>query len=174
MAQELVDKFDESQNPQVSCQNPGPPKATLLPYPLRISRPDKQTVVIEYELRETPRVIYLDPDHLPGKPSAMGHSVGRFEGDVLVVETTNFVADRWGSHTGVDSSDQKHLLERYSLSDDGLALEIQMILTDPVYLSEPVNIDYFMSKIADRQLLDVECTLENARLYLEAGLSPGQ
>jgi hypothetical protein len=173
LAQALVDQFDESQNPQVSCQNPGPPKATLLPYPLKISRPDERTVVIDYELRETPRVIHLDRDHPAGEPSAMGHSIGRFEGDVLIVETNNFIADRWGSHTGVDSSKQKHLLERYSLSEDGLALEIQMVLTDPVYLSEPVTIDYFMTKIADRQLLDVECTLENARLYLEAGMSPG-
>jgi hypothetical protein len=61
------------------------------------------------------------------------------------------------------------LLERFALSDDGLALEIQMTVTDPVYLSEPVTIDYFMAKVADRQLIGADCTLENARLYLEAG-----
>lgn len=170
LAQELVDNFDESQNPQVSCQNPGPPKATLLPYPLKISRPDEKTVVLNYELRDRPRVIHLDREHPAGEPSVNGHSVGWFEGKTLVVESTNFVADRWGLHTGVDSSEQKHLLERYTLSDDGLALEIQMIVTDPVYLTEAVTIDYFMAKIADRQLVEVECTLENARLYLEAGL----
>ena len=88
----------------------------------------------------------------------------------LVIETSNFIADRWGLHTGVDSSEQKHLVERYSLSDDGLALEIQMTVTDPVFLSEPVTIDYYMAKIPDRQLVDVPCSLENARLFLEAGL----
>ena len=70
----------------------------------------------------------------------------------------------------MDSSDQKHLVERYALSDDGLALEIQMVVTDPVYLSEPVTIDYYMSKIPDRKLVDVQCSLENARLFLEAGV----
>jgi len=174
VAKELVDNFDESQNPQVSCINPGPPKATLLPYPMKISRPDDRTIVFDYELRESPRVIYLDRDHRPGKPSVMGHSVGWFEGATLVVETNNFVANRWGIHTGVDSSEQKHLLERLSLSDDGLALQIQMTVTDPVYLTEPVTIDYFMAKIADRQLVDADCTLENARLYLEAGLDPNR
>lgn len=169
MAQKLVDEFDESQNPQVDCQNPGPPKATLLPYPMKIRRPGNGTVILEYELRERHRVIYLDRDHAASEASVTGHSIGRFEGDELVVETSNFVADRWGLHTGVDSSDQKHLLERFSLSDDGLALGIQMTVTDPVYLAEPVTIDYFMAKIADRELVDVECTLENARLYLEAG-----
>jgi hypothetical protein len=44
-----------------------------------------------------------------------------------------------------------------------------MTVTDPVYLAEPVTIDYFMAKLADRELVDIECTLENARLYLEAG-----
>jgi len=170
LAQELVDNFEESQNPQVSCMNPGPPKATLLPYPMMIKRPDDKTIVFDYELREAPRTIYLDRDHLPAKPSKLGHSIGWFEGDDLVIETTNFVADRWGTHTGVDSSDQKHLVERFSISDDGLALEITMTVTDPVYLSEPVTIDYFMAKIADRDFVNVDCTLENARLYLEAGL----
>lgn len=174
LAQKLVDDFHESQNPQVSCQDPGPPKATLLPYPMQISRPDDKTVVLDYELRNSPRVIYLDRDHPAGEPSANGHSVGWFEGDTLVVQTDNFIADKWGTFTGVDSSDQKHLVERFSLLDDGLSLEIQMVVTDPVFLSEPVTIDYYMSKLADRQLVDVECTLENARLYLEAGLGSGQ
>ena len=174
LGQALVDNFDESQNPQVACKDPGPPKATLLPYPIKISRPDDKTIVFDYELRTTQRIIYLDRDHPPGEPSAMGHAVGWFEGDTLVVETTNFIADRWGIHTGVDSSDQKHLLERYSLSDDGLALEIQMTVTDPVYLAEPVTIDHFLAKLEDRQLVDVDCTLENARLFLEAGLDSKQ
>ncbi|MBT6210044.1 MAG: hypothetical protein HOI35_08510 [Woeseia sp.] len=169
-AKKIVDGFSEDQNPQIECKDPGPPKATLLPYPIRISRPDNQTIVFDYELREKSRVIYLDRDRPPGAPSSWGHSVGWFDRDTLVIETTNFVADRWGLHTGVDSSDQKHLMERVALSDDGLALEFQMIVTDPVYLSEPVTIDYYMAKIADRQLVEVPCSLENARLFLEAGL----
>ena len=169
-AKKLVDDFSEEQNPQIECKNPGPPKATFLPYPIKISRPGDGTIVFDYELRENPRVIYLDRDAPTGEPSAWGHSVGWFEGDVLVIETTNFVADRWGLHTGVDSSDQKHLVEHFSLSDDGLALEIQMVITDPVYLSESVTVDYYMAKIPDRQLLEAHCSLENARLFLEAGL----
>ena len=172
LAQQLVDDFSEDQNPMVACKNAGPPKATLLPYPIRISRPDDTTIVFDYEFRKPPRMIYLDRDHPSGEPSAWGHSVGWFEGDELVIETTNFIADRWGSHTGVDSSNQKHLLERIKLGNNGYALEFEMILTDPVYLEEPVTIEYYMSKMADRPLLDTPCTLENARLFLEAGLDP--
>jgi len=170
IAQNLVDNFNEDQNPMVECKNPGPPKSTLLPYPIKIHHPGNDTIVFDYELREHPRVIYLDRNRPPGEPSALGHSVGWFEDDTLVIETTNFVADQWGNHTGVDSSDQKHLIERISLSDDGLSLNIQMILTDPMYLTEPVTIDYYMSKMSTRELITMQCSLENARLFLEAGL----
>jgi len=165
----LVERFNEDQNPQIQCRNPGPPKSTLLPYPIQISRPDAATIVMRYELRDAPRVLHLDRDRAPGPPSKLGHSVAWFEGDELVVETTHFVADRWGIHTGVDSSEQKHLLERFKLSNQGRSLDVQMTVTDPVYLKEPVVIDYHLAKLPDRELLSVPCTLENARLFLEGG-----
>ena len=167
--QTLVDGFNEDQNPQISCMNPGPPKATLLPYPIRISR-SADSIVMDYELRDEPRIIHLDANAPAGLPSKLGHAVAHFDGDVLVVETDNFVADRWGSHTGVDSSEQKHLIERFSLEDGGMALKIEMTLTDPVYLSAPVTIDYYLQKIADRELISVPCTSDSARLFLEGGL----
>ena len=169
-AQSLVANFDETRNPQIDCINPGPPKSTLLPYPIRISRPDDQTIVMEYELREEARAIAFDAAREPGEPSKQGHSVAGFEGDVLVIETTNFIADRWGIQTGVDSSDRKHLLERVTLASDGLALEIEMTVTDPVYLLEPVVINRRYVKLPDRELLEVACTRESAQLFLEGGL----
>lgn len=169
--QALVERFDEAQNPQVECRDPGPPKATLLPYPIKITRPDERTVRIEYELRDEPRIVYLDPSVKPGAPSQLGHSIGRFEGDELIVETTNFIPDRWGIHTGVDSSEQKHLIERFRLARGGLALDMTMIVTDPVYLERPVEIEYHLSKLADRDLIRVPCTPESAKLFLEGGLS---
>jgi hypothetical protein len=166
---ELVAQFEETQNPQLDCEDPGPPKSTTLPYPIVISRPAADTFVFDYDMRDQQRVIKLDQDIVVGEPSKVGQSTGRMEGGVLIVETTNFSADRWGSFTGVDSSAEKHLVERYSLTDGGMTLRVQMTLTDPVYLSEPVEIDWYLRKLADRELLPVNCTLESARLYIEAG-----
>ncbi|MGE4659010.1 MAG: DUF6152 family protein [Gammaproteobacteria bacterium] len=168
-ARALIDGFNESQNPQVGCKDPGPPKYMLLPYPIQISRPNDKTIVIAGELRTEPRVVYLDQAEPPEESSALGYSVGWFEGAELVIETTNFVADKWGIHTGVDSSDQKHLVERYSLSEGGMALDILITVSDPVYLEEAVVFEHHMTKIADRQLSSVPCSLESARLYLEGG-----
>ncbi len=57
----------------------------------------------------------------------------------------NNVHYRWGIHAGLDSSDQKYMVERYSLEDDGMTLKILITVTDPVYLSEPLVIDYSMT-----------------------------
>jgi hypothetical protein len=168
-AKGLVDAFDESTNPALDCYDPGPPKSTILPYPHIISRPDAATVLIERDMLPTPRVVHLDRNTAPGVPSTMGHSVGWFEGDVLVVETTNFLADRWGSHTGVDSSDQKRLLERYSLIDGGMGLKAEITLTDPVYLAEPVTFEHYWKKLGDRALVQAPCTLESSQLWIEGG-----
>ena len=167
--QALVNGFDENRNPMVSCGNPGPPKSMIVPYPVMITRPDERTVVLERELMEELRVVHLDRDHPPGEPSVLGHSVGWFEGDALVVETTNFTADTWGTHTGIDSSEQKHLVERFTLSDDGLYLHAEITVMDPVYLAEPVTFTHRWTKLADREVIQAPCTMEAARLYLEAG-----
>ncbi len=116
-----------------------------------------------------PRVVHLDRDYPVGAPSEKGHSIGWFEGDVLVVETTNFVADRWGMHTGVDSSEQKHLLERFSLINDGMGLMAEITITDPVYLTEPKTFNHYWRKLADRELVQAPCTLESSKLWIEGG-----
>jgi hypothetical protein len=167
--QALVDRFAESQNPMIECIDPGPPKYLLLPYPIEISRPDETTIVMAGELRQHPRVVHLDRDHPKGPASALGHSVGWFEGDELVVETANFIADRWGTHTGVDSSEHKHLLERFRLSNGGLSIDVEITVTDPIYLSAPVTFDYHLTKLPDRELVQVPCTRDSARLFLEGG-----
>ena len=141
----------------------------IVPYPVNITRPDDKTFVFERELMKDLRVIHLDKDHPAGTPSKLGHSVGWFEGEELVVETTNFVADAWGTHTGIDSSAQKHLIERFRLSADGLYLHAEITVTDPVYLAEPVTFSHRWMKLADREVIQAPCTMEAAQLYLEAG-----
>lgn len=167
--QELVDNFHQDQNPMVTCGNPGPPKSMIVPYPVMITRRDDDTYIFERELMRDVRVIHLDQDPVPGEPTKLGHSVARLEDGQLIVDTSNFVADKWGTHTGIDSSRQKHLIERFSLSDDGLFLNAEITITDPVYLTEPVTFSHRWKKLADREVIQAPCTLESAKLYLEGG-----
>ena len=99
----------------------------------------------------------------------MGHSVGWFEDDTLVVETSNFIADKWGIHTGISSSEEKHLVERFTMLNDGLNLKAEITVTDPVYLSEPKTFSHHWRKLVDRDVVQAPCTMEAAMLYLEGG-----
>lgn len=169
--QAMVDAFDEDGNPMTNCGNPGPPKAMIVPYPLSITRPDDEHFIFERELMEEVRVVHLEHDHedLKEERSRLGYSVGRFDGEELVVETNNFVADKWGTHTGIDSSAQKTLVERFALADGGTHLLARITVTDPVYLAQPVTFIHRWKILADRAVIQAPCTMEAARLYLEAG-----
>lgn len=174
--QAMVDGFDEDNNPMVKCTNPGPPKSMIVPYPISITRPDDKHIVLERELMQDVRIVHLDHHHEDPKrpPSKLGFSVGRFEDDELIVETTNFVADRWGTHTGIDSSTEKHLTERFKLTDGGTHLLAHITVADPVYLAEPITFLHRWKKLAERPVIQAPCTMEAAQLYLEAGYDEGK
>lgn len=171
LGQELVANFNESQNPVLTCGDPGPPKSMTLPYSHQISRLDENTLVIGRDLMEGQRVIHLDRSQVVGSPSKLGHSVGRYEDGDLIVESSNFIADVWGGHTGINSSDQKHLIERFTLTDDGLGILLTITLSDSVYLSQPVTFTHKWIKMPDRELVQTPCTEESAQLWIEAGLN---
>ena len=143
----------------------------ILPYTHLVSYQDENTLIIERDMMVGSRVIHLDRNSLPGPPSKLGHSIGRFENGDLIIETSNFTADLWGTHTGIDSSEQKHIRERLHLVDNGLGIEIEITVTDPVYISEPKTWTHRWIKAIDREVIRAPCTLESAKLFIEAGYS---
>ena len=167
--QALVDGFSEDQNPILECDDPGPPKSMILPYTHLIRYQDEKTLIIERDMMIGHRVIHLNQDTEQSPPSKFGHSVGRFENGDLIIETSGFTPDSWGTHTGIDSSEQKHLRERMRLVDDGLGVEIDITVTDPTYLSEPKTFIHRWIKAIDREVIRAPCTLESAKLFIEAG-----
>ena len=87
---------------------------------------------------EIDRIVYMDGRVPPlGERRRQGHSVGRWEGDVLVVETTSFADDAWGTARGIPSGPRKRVVERYRLTDGGETLTVDFTLEDPEYLTEP-------------------------------------
>jgi Family of unknown function (DUF6152) len=90
---------------------------------------------------DSERIVYLDGRaHPPAtQTSLQGHSVGRWEGKTLIVETTNFKDHPMGLSLSTPSSTQKKLTERLALSEDGKTLIYSGVLEDPVYLAKPVE-----------------------------------
>jgi hypothetical protein len=74
------------------------------------------------------------------EPTRHGHSIGRWEGDTLVIDTIAFEPNPSGIALSVPSSPGKHTVERLTLTDDRLRLRYQITVEDPVYLAEPATL----------------------------------
>jgi hypothetical protein len=103
--------------------------------------PDDDTVIIRSEFFDTERVVHMDGRGHPadGPRTNQGHSIGRWEGDVLVVDTTLFADHPSANGNGVPSGPNKHLIERFSLSEDRTRMIVDVFLEDPDYLAEPFS-----------------------------------
>jgi hypothetical protein len=106
--------------------------------PFEIKR-EAGAVVVDHQFMDSRRVIHLDRTAPPpGTPrSTMGYSTGRFDGDALVVETTNFVAATLEPRYGVMHSAELKLTERLEVNDETHELEITWTIDDPKVFKEP-------------------------------------
>jgi hypothetical protein len=97
---------------------------------------NKDTIVLEYGQFGLKRTIYLNMKEHPRnvKPSRAGHSIGRWDGDTLVVDTVGFSPGFL--NTPVRNSDKLHTVERFVLDPNKMALTRSYIAEDPVYLKD--------------------------------------
>jgi hypothetical protein len=117
------------------CEVPGMPYAMMSPYPIEIvDQGDRLS--IRGEAYDLTRVVYLEPPTASRGPTALGLSVARFDGDELVVETNAIDYHSYGD-LGPAQSNESRVVERFKLSADGLTLDYDITVTDPVMLAEP-------------------------------------
>jgi hypothetical protein len=102
------------------------------------------------------REIVLDRPHDPTEPSWMGNSVGRFEGDTLVVETIGFNEHVWLNALGAPHSDALKLTERYRLVAGGEYLELRMTADDPKVLRRPYTYTRYYRR-SPREMQEFVC-----------------
>jgi hypothetical protein len=103
----------------------------------------------------------------PATPSVQGHSVGRWDGATLVVETTAFAPHSAGLGFTVPSSETKQLVERLTLEADGKGLAYTFELTDPEMLTAPLTGVSRWVYRPDLEFAPVACDLDNARRFTE-------
>jgi hypothetical protein len=111
-------------DPENKCFLPGVPRATYMPFPFQIVQTSSR-ILIPYEFANASRIIYMG--NAPQSPvdTWMGHSVGRWEGDTLVVDVTSFNDLTWFDRAGNFHSDELHVVERYTpRSQDALNYEV--------------------------------------------------
>jgi hypothetical protein len=135
-------KFNGEADPRNDCVPESLPAAiSTTPYLFQIERRNNGDYEIINENYAARRVIHMSEKAPPAgtKRDYDGYSVGRMEGNVLVVDTTLFSPQPWGNDAGLDSGEQKRIVERYSMEDEGKTLVISYTQTDPEYLAQPVN-----------------------------------
>jgi hypothetical protein len=144
-------------DPEIKCYLPGVPRATYMPYPFQIVQ-TPQHILMAYEYAGATRTIYMGKAPASPADSWMGHSVGRWEGDTLVVDVTSLNDQTWLDRAGNFHSDALHVVERYTpLSADALSYEVT--IEDPKVFSRPWKMSMPLYRRLDKnaQLLEFKC-----------------
>lgn len=121
------------------CKPAGVIRAMNQGFLAQIAQTPDEVTLIHYE-DHLVRHIYLNAEHPKDvKPSFMGHSVGHWEGNTLVVDTVGFRDGGWMDEYGSPSSDKLHVSERIAKRSDG-TLQFDITFEDPTYYTKPVSI----------------------------------
>jgi hypothetical protein len=123
--------------------NPDSPPVLSVFDELRTIELGKDQVVLQFDNTgdKTTRVVHMNAAHPANvQPSLDGHSIGRWEGETLVIDTVGFEADSSGLGLNVPASARKHLVERLTLTEDRTRLRYEVTVEDPEFLTAPATL----------------------------------
>jgi hypothetical protein len=151
-------EWDPTEDPALRCIPPGLPTAMDNPYPIEF-RDEGDTITMLLEEWDGVRTIHMN-DAGAGEPvqRRMGHSVGRWDGNTLVVETTD-IDWRYIDDLGTPQSEDVVIAERFSLSQDGTSLAWEARITDPDNFTEPVVMEGVWVWLPGHEIKPFDCSL---------------
>jgi hypothetical protein len=121
------------------CVPFGPPALMSLPSTMIVAVNDS-SITFKLDVMSVERVVTLDAAAPPNpEPSLLGHSVGRWEGETLVVETDGFTAHPEGYAFDLPASAARRIIERFTLNADRQHLDYEATVEDPEYLAQTVS-----------------------------------
>jgi hypothetical protein len=138
------------------------PRQMGWPYPLQIVQTKAVTLML-FEADQVFRQIHTDGSAHPDADEQrwLGHSIGHWEGDTLVVDTTNFNPNAWLEADGTPMTENTHITEQIRLADQGKTLEIVMKIEDPAVFTRPVYRKYLYNLRNDWDLMEYFCAEGN-------------
>ena len=145
-------------DPAVKCFMPGIPRATYMPFPFQIVQSD-DVILMAYEFASASRVVYIDrPDFESPADNWMGHSLGRWEGETLVIEVTDHVPDTWFDSSGNFHSEELRVEERFT-AQSPYHLLYEVTIEDPKVFTRPWQMKMPLYRRVDDnvQLLEFKC-----------------
>jgi hypothetical protein len=144
-------------NPMLQCLPAGVPRLNAYTHPQKIVQ-TPELVVMLYESMTLFRQIFMDGRELPKdpQPTWFGYSVGKWEGDTLVVHTTGFNDKTWLDGSGHPHSEAMHLVERFTRRDVG-HMDVQVTIDDPKAYTKPLTYTQRQRLLPDTELIEYIC-----------------
>lgn len=128
------DNWDPASTNLLGCYEKGMPLLMITPLPVEFVQTDDD-ILMRFQVDDAVRVIHMgDNDAPPDEPLFLGYSTGRWEGDSLVVETSNISATEFDG-MGVFQSSEIALVESFTLSEDEHRLDYRLTVHDPATFS---------------------------------------
>ena len=151
--------IDLRQDPSKMCQPVGPFRMMAATETKIELVPVSSMIVMLFEdlSHGMMRTIYLKRGHKPKtEPTWLGDSVGRWEGNTLIVDTIGFNDQTWLNDGGAQHSEALHLVERIRPVLDGQYLEYKVTAEDPKTLAKPYSYTRYYKKL-DSEIMDDPC-----------------
>ena len=154
----------ESDEPHTRCKASGGPRQFITPYGVEfVDMPEMQRMYIfDIGGPHTFRTIFMDgrphPKNL--EPGYYGHSVGRWEGDALVVDTVGYNEKFWLDREGEPHTEQLHLIERFTRPDFN-TLQYEVTVDDPGAYTKPWTGGFILRWSAGTELFEYVCQDNN-------------
>ena len=152
-------------DPEARCLPPGIPRMMATPFPFQIYQlPDR--IIFLYEGgAHVWRIIYMDGRAHPKDPNPtfLGDSVGRWEGDTLVVDVVGFNDRTWLDQDGHPHTEALHVIERYTRTDE-MTLHYEAMIDDPKTYTKPWTTSYTIPWSPGTELLEYICQEDNQDL----------
>lgn len=144
-------------DPEAKCYMPGVPRATYMPFPFQIVQSTNRIIMV-YEYASTQRTILMGKVKAGPVDTWMGHSVGQWDGDTLVVDVTSFNDQTWFDRAGNFHSEALHVVERFTPASPS-HLDYEATIEDPKVFTRPwkVNVPLYRRQEKDVQLLEFKC-----------------
>ena len=144
-------------DPEINCFMPGVPRANYMPYPFQIFQ-SKDYLFIAYEYAGAVRNVYMKDPGPPPADSWMGQSVGKWEGDTLVITVTGFNDSTWFDRAGNHHSDALKVTERWSQKGPD-HLWYEATIEDPKTFSRPwkISMPLYRRVEPNAQLMQFKC-----------------
>jgi hypothetical protein len=165
---------DHKYDPEGFCLPPGGPRSMATPYPAEIVQDNDRILIVFEGGGHVWREIHMDGREHPKdvNPTYFGHSVGRWEGDTLVIDTIGYNEKSWLDYSGTMHTDQLHTIE-YITRPIKEKMHYKVTIDDPGAFNAPWDAEWDILWNEGQELQDYVCQ-ENNKFMIDLHDDLGQ